>query len=711
MKKNDVTGMAASRFEGRLKVTGTATYSAEFKIAGALYAVVVTSRIAKGRVTAIDSTEAERLPGVAAVLTHRNMPKLYKPTNDFQTSKIYEERLPLADDVIHYGGQIVGLVVADTFERARAGAMAVKVEYSEEKPSVGPKNAVYKLAPPSFGEGPEFKTGQFEKGTFAEAAKTAPVTVEGTYRTATELHAPMEPHSIIAEWHDAESVTIHEHSQWLPGSQRAYAEMFGLAAERVRIVSPYIGGGFGSKALPWPHAILCVAAARKLNRPVKLMLSRRQMTANAGHRSETEQTIRLAAGNDGMLVAISHEGKCVTSPVEPYTENGTGVTPTMYAAPNLLTKLELAVQNISTPTFMRAPGETPGMFALECAMDELAARLKMDPVKLRIQNQTKKHQKSGLPFSAKAFTECLEVGAEKFGWAKRTPTPRSMTRDGLLVGWGVAASTFPGQRLGATVKIRLLPDGSCQVLTSANDMGTGAYTMAAITASQALGVPLDRVHVEFGDTRLPDGGLAGGSMMTATLAPAVMAACHTLLEQVKAENVAAALEMLRQSGRAAFEATASSAPGDEGGKWHFQSWGAQFCEVTVDEEIGRVRVTRWVSTMNIGRVLNPKLAASQVRGGVAMGLGAALMEEALLDPNSGMPVVYDLAGYHFPTNADVPHIDVFFVGEPDLNFNPIGARGVGEIGITGVAAAVANAVFHATGKRLRDLPLTPDKLI
>lgn len=709
--KGEVTGAAASRYEGRAKVTGAATYSAEFKFANLLYAAIVPSRIAKGKITNIDAGEVERMPGVVKVYTHLNLPKIYNPSNDFVNSKIYEGRLPLSDAVVHYGGQIVAVVVADTFEHARAGAAALKVTYAEEKASVDSSKAEYKTAPGAFGEGPEFKTGQFEKGTFAEAAKAAPVKVEATYRTANELHAPMEPHAIIAEWADAESVTIHEHTQWVAGSQRAYAEMFGVATEKVRIVSPYIGGGFGSKALPWPHAIACVAAARGVNRPVKLVLSRRQMTANAGHRSETEQTVRLAAEADGKLVAIAHEGRCVTSPVEVFTENGTGVTPTMYAAPNLLTALDLAVQNVPTPTFMRAPGETPGMFALECAMDELAWQLKMDPVKLRILNETKSHQRSGLPFSAKAFKECLETGAEKFGWAKRTPQVRSMTRDGLLVGWGMAASTFPGARSGASAKVRLLPDGTCQVLTAANDMGTGAYTMVAITAAQSLGLPIEKIKVEFGDSRLPDGGLAGGSMMTATLAPAVAGACKKLLAQAKAENVEAALATLRKSGKAALEATDTAFPGEEGKKWHFQSWGAQFCEVTVDEAIGRVRVTRFVSVMNIGKVINPKTAASQVRGGVAMGLGAALMEEGAWDKNTGMPVVYDLAGYHFPTHADVPHIDVFFVGEPDLNFNPVGARGVGEIGITGVTAAVANAIYHATGKRLRDLPLTPDKLI
>jgi xanthine dehydrogenase YagR molybdenum-binding subunit len=435
------------------------------------------------------------------------------------------------------------------------------------------------------------------------------------------------------------------------------------------------------------------------------------MTANTGHRSETEQTIRLAATADGTLSAIAHEVKSYTSPVDVFAEPCTGITPVMYAAPNMRLNQELAVMNVGTPTFMRAPGENPGMWALESAMDELAWSLKLDPVELRLKNEAKEHQRKGLPFSAKHFADCLKVGAEQFGWKDRTMQPRSLTRDGKLIGWGMAAATFPGLRSKASVKVRLLPDGTAHVLTAGNDMGTGAYTMVAATAAEALGVPVEKVRVEMGDSLLPDGGLAGGSMMTASLAPAVMQACQDVLKAANCTTASDACSALRQSGRAAFEATASSAPGDEGKKWAFQSWGAHFCEVAVDEEIGRLRVTRWVSVMDIGRVMNAKTAASQVRGGVIMGIGQALMEESHLDPNIGYPVVYDLATYHFPAHADIPRIEVAFVGEPDLNFNPVGARGVGEVGITGVSAAVANAVYHATGKRLRSLPLTPDKLI
>ncbi|MBW4562753.1 MAG: xanthine dehydrogenase family protein molybdopterin-binding subunit [Mojavia pulchra JT2-VF2] len=702
---NKIIGTDVSRKDGRAKVTGTATYAAEHQIPNLIHGYLVTASIANGQIKSIDTGAAEKAVGVVAVFTHKNAPKVFMPTNNFMTSKIYESRLPLSDDKIYYAGQIIGLVVADTFERARDAAHLVKVEYASQQPVVDAKKANFKEAPPLFGE--ELK---FEKGNVT-AANSAIAKIEATYKTATELHAPMEPHAIIAHWQGPDSLTVYEPSQWILATQRTYAELFGLPTERVRIVTPFLGGAFGSKAFPWPHGVLCAAAARKLQRPLRVVLSRRQMTMNAGHRSETEQTIRLGANADGGLIMIDHEAKSCTSPVEVFPEPCTGITPVMYSAPNIRLKQELAVMNVGTPTFMRAPGENPGMWAMESAMDELAWALKIDPVALRLKNETKEHQRKGQPFSAKHFADCLQVGAEQFGWKDRPKQPRSLTRDGKLIGWGMAAATFPGMRSSASAKVRLLPDGSAHVLTAANDMGTGSYTVVAATAAEILGLPVEQVRVEIGDSLLPDGGLAGGSQMTASLVPAVMSACKEVLKTANAKTAQEAFASLRQSKRAAFEATASSAPGAEAKKWAFQSWGAHFCEVSIDEEIGRLRVTRWVSVMDIGRVINSKTAASQVRGGVIMGIGQALMEECHLDPNIGYPVVYDLATYHFPAHADIPRIQVAFVGEPDLNFNPAGARGVGEIGITGVSAAIANAVYHATGKRIRDLPITPEKLL
>lgn len=703
---NKVIGTAVNRPDGRAKVMGTATYAAEHKISGLIHGYLVTASIANGRIKTIDTSIAEKALGVMAVFTHKNAPKMFMPANNFMASKIYEARLPLSDDQVHYGGQIIGLVVADTLERARHGAHLVKVEYETQKPLIESKNATFKDAPPLFGEELKFEKGNESAGVANSAAK-----IKATYTTSTELHSPMEPHAIIAHWQEPDSLTVYEPTQWVIGSQRTYAQLFKIPPEKVRIVTPYLGGGFGSKAFPWPHAILCAAAARQIQRPLKVVLSRRQMTANSGHRSETEQTISLAATADGTLNAIAHDVKSCTSPVDVFPEPCTNITPVMYAAPNLRLNQELAVMNVGTPTFMRAPGENPGMWAMESAMDELAWTLKLDPVQLRLKNQTKEHQRKNLPFSAKHYADCLKVGAERFGWKERKMQTRSLTRDGKLIGWGMAGATYPGLRGKASVKVRLLPDGTAQILTAGNDMGTGAYTVVAATAAQALSLPIEKIRVEMGDSLLPDGGMAGGSQMTASLTPAVMAACQEVLKSANCTTASEACAALRQSGRQAIEATASSAPGEEAKKWAFQSWGAHFCEVAVDEEIGRLRVTRWVSVMDIGQVISAKTAASQVRGGVIMGIGQALMEECHFDPNIGYPVVYDLATYHFPAHADIPRIEVAFVGEPDLNFNPAGARGLGEIGITGVSAAVANAVYHATGKRIRSLPLTPDKLM
>jgi xanthine dehydrogenase YagR molybdenum-binding subunit len=706
-----VLGKGIDRKDGRAKVTGTATYAAEHQLQGMLHGYLVTATVAHGRISQMDTTVAQKAAGVVAVFTHRNSPKMFKPANNFVTSKVYEARLPLSDDRIYYAGQIIGLVVADTLERARHGAHLVKVTYERQPPLIDASRATYGPAPTFFGETFTYEQTSGDGGDVGKALAGAAVRVDATYTTEMELHAPMEPHAIIAHWQTADTVTIYEPSQAVLVSQRTYAEVLGLPAERVRLVSPYIGGAFGSKAFPWPHGLLCAAAARNLRRPLKVVLSRRQMTASSGHRSATLQTLQLGATREGKLIGISHTAKTETSMLESFPEPCTIITPVMYNAANMRLGQEIAQMHVGSPTFMRAPGEAPGMWALESAMDELAWALKLDPIQLRLLNETKVHQRKKLPFSAKQFADCLRVGAEQFGWQDRPLQPRALSKDGKRVGWGMAAAVFPGYRGSTSAKVRLLPDGSVRVFSSGNDMGTGAYTVLAMTAAETLGVSVDKVRVELGDSTLPNGGMAGGSQMTASLAPAVKAACEDILKQAGTADTQQAVAKLRQSGRAAWEATATTAPGEEVKQFAFQSWGAHFCEVLVDEEIGRLQISRWVSVMNAGRVLNAKTAASQIRGGVIMGIGATLMEEAHFDKQAGYPVVYDLATYHVPTHADIPRIEVTFVGEPDLNFNPLGARGVGELGITGVAAAVANAIYHATGKRLRSLPITPEKLL
>ncbi|MGD1953243.1 MAG: xanthine dehydrogenase family protein molybdopterin-binding subunit [Leptolyngbyaceae cyanobacterium] len=555
------------------------------------------------------------------------MPRLFTPAIAWASAQIYETRLPLSDNRVHYGGQIIGLVVADTLERARDAAHLARVEYQTDSVLVEVDKAAYEDSPPWFGEDFQFQEGTFETGDFSAARAGATTVVEATYTTETELNSPMEPHAIVAHWQTNNSVVTYEPTQWVRVSQGTYAQLLGIPTERVRVVSPYVGGAFGAKAFPWPHGILCVAAAREIQRPLKVVVSRRQMTANTGHRSQTEQTVRLATNETGRLMALEHTARTCTSPVEVFSEPCTAVTPVMYATPNLKLGQELAVLNVGTPTFMRAPGEAPGMFALESAMDELAWELGLDPVELRLQNETQAHQRRKHPFSAKYFADCLRTGAEQFGWSQRQMQPRSQQRDNLLVGWGMAAATFPGLRGSAEAKVRLLPDETAHVLTSANDMGTGSYTVIAMIAAETLGLPVERVRVEIGDSIMPDGGLAGGSQMTATLTPAVVNACQAVLETAAAATVQQAFASLQATGRAAYEATGTAAPGEESTQFAFQSWGAHFCEVTVDEAIAQLRITRWVSVMNVGRVLNVKTAASQIRGGIIMGIGSALMEE------------------------------------------------------------------------------------
>lgn len=707
---NQIIGTSVSRKDGRAKVTGAATYGAEHQIEGLVYGYLVTANIAKGSIRHIDTKKAEASLGVIAVFTHKNPPQVCQPSNNFMNSKIYEARLPLSDNKIHYAGQIVGLVVADTFARARDAAHQIEIEYETESPQVNAQQANYQSAMGMFGQPFEYNKGIFETEDPTVVKLNATATVEAIYTTEIEIHAPMEPHALVAHWENDE-ITIYEPTQWVEGSQRTYAELLGIPPEKVRIISPYIGGAFGSKAFPWSHGILCVTAAREINCPLKVVMSRRQMTANTGHRSQTKQTMRLAANQDGKLQAIKHLAKSCTSPVETFPEPCTNITPVIYAAPNIRLKQELGVLNVGTPTFMRAPGENPGMFALESAMDELAWALNIDPLELRLRNETQIHQRKNLPFSAKHFAECLTKGAEQFGWSQRQKQTRSQRQGNLLVGWGLAAAAFPAGRGSAEVKVRLLPNGTAHVLTSANDVGTGAYTVVTMTAAETLRLPVENIRVEFGDSILPNGGIAGNSQMTATLTPAVLAACESVLEIASVQSASEAFDKLRDLGLEAYEATSSSAPSETSQEFAFNSWGAHFCEVTVDENIAQLRISRWVSVINIGQVLNSKTAASQIRGGVIMGIGQALMEECHFDSSTGYPVVYDLATYHYPTHADIPRIEVTFVGEPDLNFNPLGVRGCGEIGITGVSAAVANAVYHATGKRIRNLPITPDKLL
>jgi xanthine dehydrogenase YagR molybdenum-binding subunit len=704
-----------SRVDGRLKVTGRARYPAEFNPPNIAYAFLVMSAIAKGEITAIDAAAAENAPGVLAVLTHLNAPKLAEPPNAQRSEGIrIEQREPLADNKISYGGQYVAAVVADTLEQARYAASLLKISYAAKTPALRKEDASKTDEPKELFE----ESLQEKKGDVAAAlANSDFVKIENTYSTPTETHNPMECSATVAHWEAPDRLTIYDATQYVKGAQGIVAHALGLKRENVRVICPFVGGAFGCKGPVWPHTILAVMAAKVVGRPVKLELTRQEMFSGTGHRTPTFQTIALAAGRDGKLQAIRHRSEMVTSPVGHWVEGcGIGSTNVLYDAPSIEFNHIIHTVNVAQPSFMRAPGECPGTYALECAMDELAYALKMDPLKLRMVNNSPNHPIKGIPWSAKYLRECYELGAEKFAWSRRNHEPRSMKDGNLLVGWGMATATYPAHAMRADVHIQLNSDGTALVRCAAHDLGTGAYTALTQISADAIGLPFGKVKFELGNSDLPFGPVAGGSNTTGTVGSAIADAAQNLKKKLgdlagaNAKSSDSPGEILKRAGVNSIEADGKF-ESEENEKLGFQSFGAHFCEVKVDADLPLVRVTRWVSVMNCGRVINPKTGGSQILGGIVMGVGMALEEETVYDPATGLPATRNLADYHVPVHADIHSIDVHFAGEPDYAFNPMGARGMGEIGITGAAAAVANAVYHATGKRVRDLPITMDKLI
>lgn len=740
-----VLGKPINRVDGRLKVTGAAKYAAEFSPPGVCHAFAIKSRISNGKITSIDATAAEAAPGVRAVLTYLNAPKLKEPKPAPATGGGLrnENRNPLSDDIVSYGGQYVALVVADTLERARHAASLIRIGYEEKAPVLTVKQAG------PIGKKPKVNNGdpvQLEKGDVEKAlGDQSLVIVERIYETPQATHSPMEPSATVAEWVAEDRLTLHDATQYVKGGQDILSRVFGLPRENVRVICPFVGGAFGCKGAVWPHVILAAMAAKVVRAPVKFALSRQDMFSGTGHRTPTTQTVALAATRDGHLQAIRHRIDTFSSHVGEYVEScGARSTGMLYASPSIAVEEVVYPVNVATPTFMRAPGECPGTYALECAMDELAAELHIDPVELRVINHADIHPFKEEAFSSKFLKDAYRLGAEKFGWERRTPEPRSMQRDGHLVGWGMATATYPAHKMAAEVKIKLDAAGGVIVQCAAHDLGTGAYTVLSQISAEAIGVPVESVKFELGNSDLPFGPVAGGSNTTATVGTAIYdaaAALHQNLAKLAVADERSPLhglnpkkivmsesgrlnaegepsrsdsfaQILQRAGKDSIEGDGSTKPpGLAKPKLVFQSFGAHFCEVQIDPALPRVRVTRFVSVMNCGRVMNAKTGRSQILGGVVMGIGMALEEETVLDPATGVPATRNLADYHVPVHADIPEIEVHFVGEPDFAFNPMGARGMGEIGITGTAAAVANAVYHATGKRVRDLPITLDKLL
>jgi xanthine dehydrogenase YagR molybdenum-binding subunit len=733
-------GKPITRVDGRQKVTGAAKYPAEFQVPEAAYGYLVLSEIAKGRIISIDTSAAEKAAGVIVVLTHLNAPKFSEPVNASRAQGIrIEERLPFSDAVISYGGQYVAMVVAEKFEQARYAASLVHVAYLSEKHALIKDDAAATAVQPPENQGQKI---QVTKGDPASALQNPNfVSIDQVYSTPTETHNPMECSATIAQWEGAERLRVYDATQYVKGAQSVLARIFGLQPENVRVTCPFVGGAFGCKGPVWPHTILAVMAARAAGRPVRLELTRQQMFSGTGHRSPTVQRVAIAASRDGKVQAIRQQSETVTSPVGRFIEVcGIGGANVLYDAPNIEFRHTLYTVNVAQPSFMRAPGECPGTYAMECAMDELAYALKMDPLKLRLINDSPNHPIKGVPWSARHLRECFQRGAERFGWSRRNPEPRSMHKDNKLLGWGVATATYPANKWVANANIEIDQNGIATVRCATHDLGTGAYTAMSQISADAIGIPVEQVKFELGDSDLPFGPVAGGSNSTATVGSAIVDTAkklHAKLAElavkdsksplygvnpsdvrliatgklgVNSDRADSILGIIQRAGVPSVAADGGIQE-EKNDKLAFQSFGAQFCEVMVDPDLASIRVSRFVSVMNCGRIINPKTAGNQIVGGIVIGIGMALEEETHYDPTTGLPVTRNLADYHVPVNADIPAIEVQFVEEPDFAFNPMGSRGLGEIGNTGTAATVANAVFHATGRRVRDLPITLDKIL
>jgi xanthine dehydrogenase YagR molybdenum-binding subunit len=732
-------GQPRDRVDGRQKVTGTAPYAAEHNLPNLVHAVVVAATIPAGTIKAIDSSAALKAPGVLAVISHLNAPKLAylssqgggqneaggKPAapagggasqGGLTGGNFPEPRgVPFHDATVYYAGQQIAVVVADTLEHATHAAELVKVTYSER----AGRTDMNKLRGDAKDKPPGPQSAPFTKGDPVGAFTSAPVKIDQTYRTPYEHHNPLEAHSIVAAW-EGDHLTLHDSSQNIFATRATLAKAFGIPKENIRVLSPFVGGAFGSKGSMWPHVLIGVIAAREVQRPVKLWLTRKQLFFTNGHRPETEQRVALGATADGKLVSVIHEGLSQSNAICDYNERFSRPTRVMYATPHMRAANPVVELDLASPTYMRAPGENPGMFALESALDELAYAVSLDPVQLRLLNHSEADPSDGKPWSSKSLKECYAQGAARFGWSKRNPAPRSMRDGRWLIGQGMASATYPTHRSPASARARANADGTFVVSSGSHEMGMGTATVMAQLAAETLGVPVERVRFELGDTTLPMAPISAGSMTAASLGSAVFGAAQALQKKlvelaggdesaVRGPDAVAAL--LTRNYRTTVEAQYDAKPEDSERNYSSHAFGAHFAEVAVDPDLGIVRMRRIVSAFAGGRILNAKTARSQYLGGIVQGIGMALMEETHLDRRFGSFVNVNLGEYLVPVHADIHDIDIVMVEEDDPRVNPIGVKGIGEIGIVGVAPAIANAVFHATGKRVRDLPITLEKLL
>ena len=733
-----LTGQPVDRADGKLKVTGAARYASDWALPRLAHGVLVTSGTAKGRITRIDTSAARAMPGVLTILTHENAPRLPQGGQGAVNPPAGRRLTLLQDDRIDYQNQPIAVVVADTFEHAVDAAQRVSVTYQVDPPRLDMQVEKAQLVTPARLTRDPVDTS---RGSPDAALANGTAHLDAVYTTPFEFHVPMEPHATTAEW-DGDALTLYDATQGISGCAGTVAKSLGIDVAKVHVICPFVGGGFGSKGSVWSHVVLTAMAAKVTGRPVKLAVQRPQMFGMVGHRPQTEQRIRIAAQTDGRLVAMRHDVVSTTSTFEDWTESSAVVTRMLYDTPNMATTHRLVRINTGTPTFTRAPGEASGSFALESAMDELADSLGMDPLTLRLRNYAERDPQDGKPFSGKALRDCYAVAAQRFGWSRRSMTPRSMREGDQLIGWGVATATYPANRSPAAAFARILPDGTAVVGSGTQDLGTGTYTVMTQVAADALGFPMQNVRFALGDSVLPQAPVSGGSQSVASVSPAVQAAALAARDRLVGLAVAdsaspvhgAALDdvivrdgwvtlksdasrrdpaaaIIARNGGQPIEATLQVKPSEDAKNYSKHSFGAVFVEVRVDDVLGVIRVSRVVAAYDVGRLLNDKTAHSQLMGGIVWGIGQALTEEGLLDPRYGRIANNNFAEYHVPVNADVGAIDITVIDTEDLHLNPLGARGIGEIGITGVAAAIANAVYHATGVRVRDLPITLDKII
>jgi xanthine dehydrogenase YagR molybdenum-binding subunit len=696
--------MTPVRADGVPKVTGRARYAGEESPPETLHAVVVSSTIAAGSVAAIDVSQARAVARVVRILTHEDFPKLASAPVPPAAQSVP----PMQDARVRYEGQPVALVLAETLEAAEEAAAKVIVTYRAEPPAVFSSSASVKPRDAAAKNGYAFAELETRKGDATRVAG-AKATLEQTYATALRHHNPMEPSATLAEWRGDE-VHIHDATQWTYGIRYALAAALGIGPEKIHVRCPYTGGGFGCKGYVWPHQFLAVVVARAVGRPVKLNLGRQGMYTGSGYQPEVVNRVRLAADGEGRLLAVAHESASISSMSDDYIEFAAAGTRAMYATPALATETRIRRCNVGTPTAMRAPHEGPGMFALESAMDELAAQLKLDPLELRLTNYAERDPSDNRPFSSKKLREVYGEAARRFGWSRRPLQPRAMREGDLLIGWGMASCIMSTFRFASSARVTMSADGSVTIAAGTQEIGTGPYTVVPQIAAEVLGVPVEKVRLVLGDTSLPQTGGTFGSSTTLSTGSAVKDAC---------EKLKAKLPLLKQ-GADQVSADGSWKPhGDAlfdavGGKsgYSMHTWGAVFVEVAVDEALGVVRMRRAVAGYSAGRIINPRTARSQMIGGIVWGYGQAVLEESAMDERYGRYLSKNLSGVMLPVNADIPsEIDVFFVDEFDPHASPIGARGIGELGAVGVAPAIANAIWHATGKRIRRLPVHLEALL